>query len=188
MVSNTGGTDSMNLFASTTLVSFFAIGYSLYYIKNKIQELITTKKDKDENELLEDTIYQGWSGAFADGEESVLITIIRQKVCTKQANTKWIDWDGSDDTSVINRNFYMGNENPNFSWNFKQRESDTEAMVKETLTDGWNSIIQQKIVAYVKDKSSDTEMNAFLKKIVNEDKIDWQKTLFTKRETEGLFT
>lgn len=187
MVSNIGDSNSMNLFASTTLVSFLAVGYTLYYIKKKVEELNDVKKDKDENDLPEENIYQGWSGAYADGEESVLITIIRQKVCTKKANTKWVDWDGSNDASVINRNFYMGNEHPTFIWTFKQRENDTEATVKEMMTDGWNSVIQQKIVAYTNDKTIDRDMNLFLKKLVDEEKIDWQKTLFTKREVDEMF-
>ncbi len=188
MVSNTATNDSIGLFASTTLVSFFAVGYCLYYMKKKVEELSETKKDKDENDLPEENVYQGWSGTYADGQDSVLLTILRQKVCTKDSNTKWVDWDGTTDASVINRNFYMGNENPTFTWTFVHRESDIEATVKETMTDGWNSVIQQKIVAYTKDKSLNNEINAFLKKLVDEDKIEWQKTLFSKREMEEMFT
>jgi hypothetical protein len=55
-----------------------------------------------------------------------------------------------------------------------------EATVKETMTDGWNSVIQLKIVAYVKE--SETDMNLYFKKLLQESRIEWQKTLFSKRQ------
>jgi hypothetical protein len=169
------------------MLSFMAVGYGLFILKKKIDSLDLTKKDLDEEDIVEDGVYQAWSGAFADGENSLLITLVRQKVCTKKANTTWIDWDGTEDSSVINRNFYLGNSDPSFSWTIETRESDTKAIVKETLTDGWNSVIQIKLEAFVKEFQSDTNMNHYLKKLVEEGRIEWQKTLITKREFREEF-
>ena len=179
---------SSNALLSTSfMLSFMAVGYGLYILKKKVDTLDLTKKDFDEEDIIEEGIYQAWSGAFADGENSLLITLVRQKVCTKKANTSWVDWDGTEDSSVVTRNFYLGNSDPSFSWTIETRESDTKATVRETLIDGWNSVIQIKLEGFLKDYTPDTSMNSYLKKLVNENRIEWQKTLFSKRDFEEAF-
>ncbi len=179
---------SSNALLSTSLMlSFMAVACGLFILKKKIDTLDLTKKDMDEEDIVEDGVYQAWSGAFADGENSLLITLVRQKVCTKKANTSWMDWDGTEDSSVITRNFYLGNSDPSFSWTIETRESDTKATVKETLTDGWNSVIQIKLESFLKDFQPETDMNTYFKKLVEDDRIEWQKTLFTKREFREAF-
>ena len=171
---------SSSLLSTTLFLSFLAVGYCFYSLKTKVDTLDHTKQDIDEEETLEEDMYQAWSGAFADGENSLLVTIVRQKVSTKKANSVWVDWNGDEDASVITRNFYLGNSDPSFSWTLQKRETDMEATVKETMTDGWNSVIQLKIVAYVKE--SETDMNLYFKKLLQESRIEWQKTLFSKRQ------
>jgi len=171
---------SSSLLSTTLFLSFLAVGYCFYSLKTKVDTLDHTKQDIDEEETLEEDMYQAWSGAFADGENSLLVTIVRQKVSTKKANSVWVDWNGDEDASVITRNFYLGNSDPSFSWTLQKRETDMEATVKETMTDGWNSVIQLKIVAYVKE--SETDMNLYFKKLLQEGRIEWQKTLFSKRQ------
>lgn len=175
---------SNGLLSTTLFLSFVGVGYCLYMLKKKVDTLDTTKQDIDENDTLEEDMYQAWSGAFADGDNSLLVTIVRQKVCTKKANSVWVDWDGEDDASVVTRNFYLGNSDPSFSWTLKEREDDTQGIVKETMTDGWNSIIQVIITAFVKNKEVD--MNSYFKQLLEDNKIEWQKTLFSKRDLDEM--
>lgn len=186
-ISEVAKDSSNSLLTTTVFLSFMVVGYSLYYIKQKLEELNEKKEDKNEDEIIEENLFQGWSGVFADGNDSLNITILRQKVNSRGKNTEWIGWTGDKDASVITRDFYMGNENPSFDWSFTKRETDTEAIVKETMTDGWNSIIQLKVSAYIKEELNNEGMNLFLKKLIDEEKIEWQKTLYTKRELTELF-
>ena len=180
--------ESSTTFLSTTLlVSFAVIGYSLYSMKKKVEELTSTKQDINEDDILDENMYQSWAGTYGDSEESLIITVLRQKVCSKKANRAWLDWDGSSDASVISRNFYLGNSDPCFVWTVTQRETDTKATVKETMTDGWNSLIQVKLAAFVKELSTSDQFNAFVKKLIEEDKIVWKKSLLSKGEFKYLF-
>lgn len=178
---------SNSLLPTTLFLTFMAVGYSLFYIKNKLEVLAKEKKDIDEEEVIEEDVYQSWSGAFADGEDSLLVTLVRQKVHTKKKNTLWVDWDETSDSSVITRNFYLGNTNPTFSWSLEKRESDTKAVAKDTMVDGWESVILIHLSAFVKEVDSSNEMNEFLKELLEQEKIEWQKTLLTKQQMEALF-
>lgn len=179
--------DSSNTLLSTTLfLSFAVVGYSLYYIKKKVEDLVTTKKDLDEEEELEENVCQSWTGTFADGDDSLFITILREKYTSKKKNKEWIDWDESNDPSVVSRNFYLGNSDPSFDWIVTKRDTDTQATVRDTMTDGWNSLVHLKLKAFVKDEKTSEEMNAFLKKLIQEDKIEWSKTLTICPAAENL--
>jgi hypothetical protein len=178
---------SSTLLPTTLLLTFMAVGYSLFYIKNRLEALSNQKKDVDEEDVIEEEVYQSWSGAFADGQDSLLVTLVREKIHTKKKNTIWVDWDGTTDSSVITRNFYLGNTNPSFSWSFEKRESDTKAIAKDTMIDGWESVIQIHLSGFVKEEKTSDEMNAYLKELVEQEKIEWQKTLLTKQEVRTLF-
>lgn len=181
--------DSRSLLMPTTVfLTFMAIGYSLVYIKQKLEDLTAKKKDIDKDDVIEDDVYQCWSGAFADGHDSVLVTIVREKIHSKKKNTDWVDWDGSSDSSVITRNFYLGNADPSFSWSVEKRDNDTKVTARDTMIDGWESVIQIQLTGFVQEETSSDEMNLFLKELVDHEKLEWQKTLLTKREVQTLFT
>ncbi len=179
--------DANNLLSTTLFLSFAVVGYSLYYVKQNLELLNTKKKDIDEDDATEPNVYQSWSGTFADGENSLVATIVRMKSTTRKKNNEWMEWDGSNDASVVTRNFYLGNLDPSFTWTIKQREFDTEAIAKETMVDGWNSVIQIKLTAYVKNPWTKKELDYFLKYLFQDERIEWQKTILTKREFEQMF-
>ena len=169
---------------STIFLSFSAILYTLYVFKQQIESLTTKKKDIDVDDMVQEDMYQAWSGSFADGEDSLLITIVRQKENLKRKNDEWIGWDQSNDASVTARDFYLGNQDPSFSWTLQKRDDDTHAFVKETMMDGWNSVIYMKLDAFLKEKEN---VNEFLKRLLCEEEIEWQKILMTKEEFTVLF-
>lgn len=176
------------LITSTIFLSFTAILYGIFYMKQQIEELTKTKQDIDVKNTLQEDIYQGWTGTYADGENSLLLYIIRQKTTSKRKNDTWIEWDGSEDTSVTSRNFYLGNLDPSFSWSFEKRESDIQASVQDTLMDGWNSVVHMKFDAFIKEEEdTDEKMNLFFKQLIVNNRIEWEKILLTKEEFTDLF-
>lgn len=178
---------STSLLATTMILSLASIGYMYYHMKKQMESLVVTKKDIDEKEALEENVFQSWSGTFADGSNSLIATIVWKKHHSKGKNDKWIDWDGVEDDAVVNRNFYLGNESPSFDWSLEQRDFDMKATVKETFTDGWNSLVQMKITAFVIEPKTSQEMNAFLKDLVQANRIEWQKTVIDKDEFTEIF-
>lgn len=175
---------SSTLLSTTLFLSFAVVGYSLYYIKQKIEDLITTKKDIDEEEQLDENLYQSWEGVFADGNDSLRITIVREKYNSKKKNNEWIDWDERTDPSVVSRNFYLGNMDPSFEWKITKRDNDTEVVVRDTLTDGWNSLVHLILKGFLKEEVTSEQMNKFLKKLIQEEKIEWTKTLTSDNNPE----
>ena len=175
------------LLATTMLLSLVSVGYIFHYFRQKIDSLENTKQDIDENEATEKNIYQAWSGTFADGTDSLEITLVWKKECSRKKNEKWLDWDGLEDASVINRNFYLGNLDPSFIWAFIPRDNDTKADVKETFTDGWNSIIQLKLTAFIHEPKTNDGMNLYLKDLLVRGEIEWQKCLLSKHEIIEAF-
>jgi hypothetical protein len=177
-----------SLLAMTLLVSFTAVGYGFFYLKNKLVTVEEGKQDADERFNLDKTVYQAWSGTFADGENSLIATIVKQRFCTRKENEEWVDWDGSHDSSVITRNFYLGNTKPSFEWELESRDFDTKATVKDIMIDGWDSLIQLKLTCYMKNSYETSEhMNAFLRKLIEENRIEWQKTVLDLAEYRGIF-
>ena len=140
------------------------------------------KKDNNEDEYLEEDVYQSWSGTFADGTNSLIATLVWKKFHSKQKNDRWMDWDGLEDEAVVNRNFYLGNESPSFDWIIERREFDTKAVVKETFTDGWDSLVQMKLTAFVNEPLTNEGMNSFLRDIQRSNRIEWQKVVLSKTE------
>lgn len=178
---------SSSLLPTTLFLTFMAVGYSLFYMKKKLDELTVQKKDIDEEDSVEPDVYQSWSGTYADGEDSLIITIVREKIHPKKKNIAWMDWDGTTDSSVISRNFYLGNSDPSFIWSLEKRDFDTKAWVSETMIDGWESVVRMKLTAFMRDEISSERMNVYLKSWIENEKIDWQKTLLTKQEFEAIF-
>ena len=183
-----GESADFSLLAMTLFLSFSAVGYGMFYLKDQLSLVQQTKQDKDtENEI--ESVYQAWSGAFADGENSLIITLIRKGFCLKRENNTWIDWDGSEDASVVSRNFYLGNQNPSFDWKIEPRDNDVKATVSETMIDGWDSIIQMKLTAFVNNSyTSSEQLNSYLQELIVENKIEWQKTIIDLREYREIFT
>lgn len=175
------------LLATTMILSLTSIGYIFHYFQKKIDCLEQTKKDIDEEENLEEDVYQSWSGTFADGINSLVATLVWKKETSRKENAKWVEWNGEQDGSVVNRNFYLGNETPSFEWIMTSREFDTKAVVKETFMDGWNSVIQLKLTAFVRESKTKEEMNLFLGDLVQQDRIEWQRCMLTKQEVTEIF-
>lgn len=175
------------LIRSTIFLSFTAIIYGIFYMKQQIDGLTKTKQDININMMIEDDVYQAWTGTYADGENSLLLYIIRKKLTSREKNARWVEWDQSEDTSVTSRNFYLGNLNPSFTWSFKKREADIQASVQDTLMDGWNSVISMKFDGFVKEEDTDEKMNAFFRQLISNNRIEWQKILLSKEEFTALF-
>lgn len=179
----------VSLLATTLLMSFAAVGYGFQYLKNQMLSIKETKQDVDESRELEKSVYPSWNGTFADGENSLIVTLVKQQFQTKRENDEWVDWDGSEDASVITRNFYLGNKNPSFEWSIQKREFDVEAIVRETMIDGWDSVVQMKVTAYVSQLfETNTDMNRYLKGLFENGLIDWQKTTIDIGEYRRIFT
>ena len=184
-----GESADFTLLAMTLFVSFSAVGYGLFYLKDQLRVLEQTKQNIDTGNETECSFYQAWSGAFADGENSLIITLVKKKFCSKRENDTWIDWDGSEDASVVSRNFYLGNLNPSFDWKIEPRDNDVKVSVSETMIDGWDSIIQMKLMGFVTSSYDSSEkLNSYLQKLIVENKIEWQKTILDIREYQEIFT
>lgn len=175
------------LLATTMILSLTSLGYIFHYFQKKIDGLEKTKKDIDEEENLEEDVYQSWSGTFADGTNSLVATLVWKKESSRKENAKWVEWNGEQDGSVVNRNFYLGNETPSFDWMIVNREADTKATVKETFMDGWNSVIQLNLSAFVQEPKTKEGLNLFLGDLVQHDRIDWQRCMLTKQEVTEIF-
>lgn len=169
------------------LISLSSVGYIFHYLRQKIDALEKTKKDLDEEELVEQNVYQAWSGSFADGKNSLIATLVWKKECSRKKNTKWLDWNGEDDGSVTNRDFYIQRESPSFEWQISKREADTKGTVKEIFMDGWNSVILLKFTVFVEEEKTRNEMNAFLKGLMEANQIDWQRCILSKEEINRIF-
>lgn len=178
--------DSPNtLYYSTLFLSFISFGFLLFGMKQKFDDLEKRKKNIGTEDILEDNVYQCWSGIYADGDDSLSITLVRKKISTKKNNEKWIDWDGSPDASVISRDYYLGNQSPSFVWTVRERENDVEFEATESMIDGWNSVIQVKLIAFISSEMS--SMNDFIKNLMNQNRIEWDKTLMSHEEYESIF-
>ena len=172
-----------DLLLNTILLSFAGVVFVLSYLKKELDLLRNQKKDIDTDDIAEKDVYQGWTGQYADGNDSLTITLIRKKISTKKMNKDWIDWDGTEDASLVSRNYYLGNASPSFEWAVEKREEDTKMEVRESMIDGWNSVIEMKMTAFVKEEM---DANSFLKRLVLENQIEWEKVLFTQEEYEEL--
>lgn len=175
------------LLATTMILSLTSLGYIFHYFQKKIEHLEQTKKDIDEEEHLEEDVYQSWLGTFADGTNSMVATLVWKKESSRKENANWIEWNREQDGSVINRNFYLGNESPSFDWLLTNREADTKGVVNETFMDGWNSVIQLNLTAFVKEPKTKEGMNLFLGDLLQQERIDWQRCMLTKQEVTEIF-
>lgn len=176
-----------SLLATTMVLSLASFAYILRYFNTKLENLQKTKRDIDETELVEPDVYQSWSGIFADGTDSLLIAIVWEKQNTRYSNQEWIEWDGEENASVINRNFYLGNNAPSFDWQIQPHNTtESKAVVKETFTDGWDSVIYLKLVSFVEGTKTSNEMNMFLKEVLSQNRIEWDRRLLSKRELTEL--
>lgn len=181
-------TPDISLLIMTLLVSFSAVGYGFTYLSKQITTVQETKQDTSDSLDIDKTVYQSWSGTFADGQNSLLVTIVRQKFGSKKENDEWVDWDGSNDSSTITRNFYIGNTNPLFNWTIETRDFDVKATVCETMIDGWDSVVLMKITTFMNPSyQTSTQMNSFLKIQMEENRIEWQKNLIELDEYQSIF-
>ncbi len=179
--------DGSTLLATTMVLSLASVAYILRYFNGKIEKLEATKRDIDEMEAVEEDMYQAWSGTFADGTNSLVATIVWKKCNTKYSNQKWVTWDGEEDASVINRNFYLGNNAPSFDWQIQSHgATGSKAILNETLTDGWDSVVYIKIVSFLESSTTKNEMDSLLKEIVSQGRIEWERCLLSKQELTEL--
>jgi hypothetical protein len=156
---------------------------------NRIRE----KKDYDEGEEIEEDKYQAWQGNFTNQDIQLRIYIWRGKISTKNKNQEWISWnkrEEKEDPSVVVRDFYLGNSNPEFKWLL---ECDTKELfrviVKDTMVNGWDSLIKIDITLSCKKKEqlaefigmcnyvNDETANPVLRKCIQAGLIQWSRIL-----------
>ena len=178
---------TFSLLATTMILSFSSLGYIFHYFQKRIDDLEKNKRDIDTEDLVDENLFQAWSGTFADGQNSLIATLVWKKEHSRKKNGKWVDWNGEQDGSVTNRDFYIQKENPSFDWQITKREFDTKAVVKESFMDGWNSVILLKITVFVPEKKTNDEMNLFFKSLLEANQIDWQKSLLPLTEINQIF-
>lgn len=121
-------------------------------------------------------MYQAWVGTFQDSLSSVVIRMIRKKKTTMEKNQAWLSSSG-EDASVITRNFYLGNSDPNFDWKISQEGLTHVAVAEEIIVDGWNSVVQICIEIRLQENRSEEDIAKLFKTIVNDKKLHWKKTL-----------
>lgn len=174
------------LLATTMLLSLTSIGYLFHYLQQKVHDL-EEKTKEHANASLESNLYQSWSGRFSDTTTNVTILLVSKKETSKRANWKWMEWNGDDDGSVLNRNFYLGNDVPSFDWEIVPGEFDTKAVVNETFMDGWESVIQLKVTACVREINTKDELNLLLQQLLQHHQIDWKRCMISNEETTAIF-
>lgn len=124
------------------------------------EQRLREKKNFDESEEVQEGKYQAWIGTYEKYsllQELLIemeITILRKKISTIKKNQEWVSWDKSEDGSVTVRDFYMGNYNPQFEWEFVERDcygNDhyLEISMCDTFINGWDSTISIDITAKV---------------------------------------
>lgn len=140
---------------------------------------IREKKDYDEGDEIEEGVYQAWRGTTLSGEEfSIEITIWREKLSTLAKNRDWKSWEGESDGSCVVRDFYIGNLNPDFQWTVREAEGIICGSVRETMVNGWDSVVKMKIdMIYQKDDGTLPVWNQTLKEHLEKQKICWSKEL-----------
>lgn len=159
---------------------------------------IREKKNYDETEELHEGVYQAWKGEYNYSHPELqvgfemVVQIWREKVSTMGKNQEWLGWDESDDTSCTVRDFYLGNSNPEFEWEFTEKDSGKHLFVAETtdtFINGWDSTIKMKISVKTFDRSllsrfiseesfeKNKTMNKVLKDCINEKRIKWSHVL-----------
>jgi hypothetical protein len=174
------------LLATTMILSLTSFGYLFHYLHQKIHDL-ETKIKEEHNNRLEKHLYQSWSGSFADTTTSLTITLVSKKETSKKTNWKWMEWNGEEDGSVVNRNFYLGNDTPSFDWEITPREFDSKGVVKETFMDGWESVIQLKLTAFVQEAKTNEGMNLFLQQLIQHNQIVWKRCMISNEEATAIF-
>lgn len=92
---------------------------------------------------IEEGRHQAWVGRYEDVESSskIDIRIIREKYGTFASNKDWLSWSGESNASTIVRDYYLDSFDSDYDWSI----SDTTGVLKETLVNGWNSVIHVRI-------------------------------------------
>ena len=156
---------------------------------------IREKKDYDEEDEIDEDKCQAWKGEFRNETIHMKIYIWRDKVSTKKKNQEWLAWNEKEeeekqDSSVVVRDFYLGNSNPEFKWLLESDMKDLfRVVVKETMINGWDSLIKLEITLNCKKKeelvhfigmttyANDRTTNAVLQKCIKEKSIEWETIL-----------
>lgn len=151
------------------------------------EQRIREKKDYDDMEEVECGKYQAWKGSVVNENLALSILIWREKESTMQKNHQWMHWDGEQDGACTVRDFYLGNGSPDFQWKVGKTEFGFEAIVEETMINGWDSVIKMKITLnYISDdsvsefinkKDAPFSYNTVLKHCIDTNCIGWEKTL-----------
>lgn len=148
------------------------------------------KKDYEEEEELEDGIYQAWIGSSKSIPIGLTVRIWREKISTKKKNLEWKSWDNTSDGSCVVRDFYLGNSNPDFSWKVKpfSEETPVSALMEDTLINGWDSICKIEIYLLGSEKNilhfvnkeifeGSKTCNLALKKCIDDGALVWTRSL-----------
>ena len=150
---------------------------------------IREKQDYDSSDDVQHGKYQGWVGIYTAMNRNMQITILREKYSTLQKNQEWVAWDGSANASTVVRDFYLGNSDPDFSWNIIETDTSLLCQVAETLVNGWDSVIKIQITFTLPAKESLLEfteqeyyngsptLNLALKKVIDKKMVEWSRIL-----------
>jgi hypothetical protein len=154
---------------------------------------IREKQDYDEGDDLEEGKYQAWEGRFHKDDIELKMYIWREKISTKNKNQEWISWnkmEDKEDSSVVVRDFYLGNSDPEFKWLLESDMKDLyRLVVKDTMINGWDSLIKIEITLSCTKKEHlaefigatsyqyDKTTNALLQKCILNKSIEWKKIL-----------
>jgi hypothetical protein len=150
---------------------------------------IREKQDYDSSDDVQHGKYQGWVGIYTAMNRNMQITILREKYSTLQKNQEWVAWDGSANASTVVRDFYLGNSDPDFSWNIVETDTSLLFQVAETLVNGWDSVIKIQITFTLPAKESLLEfteqeyyngsptLNLALKKVIDKKMVEWSRIL-----------
>ena len=130
-------------------------------------ERIRAKVDYDEDDEIEEEQYQAWEGEYerySSYQELLIrfkIIIYKEKLSTKKKNLEWIHRENKDDASVTVRDFYLGNYNPQFDWEYVSRncygDEFLEITTHDKFIDGWDSVIRLYIEAKVSVPTVDSD-------------------------------
>lgn len=146
------------------------------------EQRLREKDDYDPDEEVEPDTYQAWKGVTLAGEQpSMAVTLWREKLSTVAKNREWKSWEEEVDGSCTVRDFYLGNLNPDFTWKLTEAEGVLCGSVRETMINGWDSVVKLKIDVIcdsdVLPDPSSLALNQLLKRFSEQNTILWSKDL-----------
>lgn len=155
------------------------------------EQRIREKQDYDETDETEEGKYQAWRGEYHQEYRKVEIHLWREKLTKIKENQGWVAWAGQKDGSTTVRDFYLGNEHPEFQWDVEECAYFYTTKVSETFVENWDNVIRLDITMTFVSKQDvmdflDTSefwpnltMNLALKKVLESKDLSWKRVLNT---------